>query len=318
MHHLFERYVPTGGTPRRQDSGTFNDAVGSSNESDCKPCAARHYRATPASEEGCGAGTFCEDGSVLPIGVSVGNYSVDAGGNPTLNMAVAESVCPAGFYCPGGSKAECTTLGTYYLERPTEPVACPAGSYCRTPAEKIDCDAGQQCAESGTEEPRPCAAGHYCATPASEVACEAGTLCEEGSELPTGVSVGYYSVDAANEMVATMAVAELSCPSGFYCSGGAKTECTTLGAHCPEQSTEPLACPAGSHCRTPAEKIDCEAGQYEAANTGTARNQPPKSHDHVQRGTIARHRRAKRNVTVELFLRREACFQQVFAWATTR
>jgi hypothetical protein len=227
-----------------------------------RPCAAGHYCATPASEEGCEACTFCGEGSVLPTGVSVGHYSVDAAGDPATLLAEAELPCPAGSYCSGGIKTPCTTLGAYCPAQSTEPLVCPAGSYCSSTAEVEECAAGQYCAESATVPPRPCAAGHYCATPASEEGCEAGTFCGEGSVLPTGVSVGHYSVDAAGDPATWLAEAELPCPAGSYCSDGNKTDCLNLGEYCEEQSTEPVVCPAGSYCPSTAEVEECAAGQY--------------------------------------------------------
>jgi hypothetical protein len=120
---------------------------------------------------------------VLPTGVSAGWYTVDGNDDPDVNLAVKELPCPAGFYCAGGARTECATLGEYCPEQSKAPVACPAGSYCPTSAEKRDCVAGEYCAESAN--PRPCAAGHYCVTPASETACPQNTHCPVRSTLPS-------------------------------------------------------------------------------------------------------------------------------------
>jgi hypothetical protein len=180
-------------------------------------------------------------------------------------MAVAELSCPAGWHCSGGAKENCTTLGTYCPMQSTAPVACPAGSYCHTPAEIKICNAGQYCAESATEKPRQCAAGHYCATPASEEVCEAGTFCEEGSELPTGVSVGHFSANAANEDVSIMAAKEVLCPAGSYCSKGSIIPCNGPafeGKLCKEGSNAPADCTAGFYCPTSDRQDACETGFY--------------------------------------------------------
>ena len=50
--------------------------------------------------------------------------------------------------------------------------------------------------------------------------CDGGTSCAEGTVLPTGVSVGYYSADADGNPTSSIPVAQLPCNDGQYGEGG--------------------------------------------------------------------------------------------------
>ena len=157
----------------------------------------------------------------------------------------------------------------------SEAVACPAGSYCPTPAEIEDCNNGEYCPES------------VIASRSCRATTRSMRLCQTWPS---------QSCPVHRDIIA---------PAG-------RRKNARLWEHTARNSRR---------SQWPVLRVRIAAHlprKLPAMPVNTAWSQAPKSHDRVQRGTIARRRRAKRNATVELSVQREVCFQRVFAWATTR
>ena len=247
------------------DSGTFNDAVGSFIESDCKPCAAGHYCATPASEVACEAGTFCEEGSVLPTGVGVGYYSVDSAGNPTLDMAVAEMPCGLNEFSTGGNSS-CVPCADNQVSTETNSacVPCSAGSYRNGDMEQCQlCPAGRHCARGNITI---CEAASYCPVgSASPLLCPPGSISEAGAAVCDLCSNGTHALENVcakcdNKEYYCAGGQELACPNttGVACFDGEII--SAFGAHIDDSGTL-IPCKAGEYCEN-GERSACDAGKY--------------------------------------------------------
>ncbi|CAM9410937.1 unnamed protein product [Ectocarpus sp. 12 AP-2014] len=146
-------------------AGTFQWKYGESSRGSCLPCKAGYYcppgeSASPslaAALVACGNPTvFCPEGSVEPVPVRAGFYSV--GGGLEGNTRVSQVLCEAGYYCQDAARK-----------------LCPAGTYGSSEGLRDEgctgvCPPGAACAE-GTVRPTPCEEGYYATGGA--VACNA-------------------------------------------------------------------------------------------------------------------------------------------------
>lgn len=159
----------------------------------------------------------------------------------------AMTVCPAGYYCPSGTRST------------TYAIACPKGFY-RTDTGGMDvsdcgvCPAGYYCSDYGTVDPVICPTGKFCPEGAKRASdCPIGTYntetgrkdsrecvdCDAGYYCPT---LGMSAVDTTN----------YGCDSGFVCYGGAyRPE--------PTDTTTGDICPAGAYCDSTGLNY-CDAG----------------------------------------------------------
>lgn len=198
-------------------------------------------------------------------------------------------ICRSGFYCSGGSITATPAQGMAYGGPCLPGTNCPEAS-----AVPIVCDAGLYCASTNTERALPCAAGYYCvqgsytATPTGQTnavgvignVCSVGHYCLEGTSNPEPCPPGTYSPNTQNTRVEDCAPCPprflcansgisnpaVPCIAGFYCTGGDRIpnlRCP-LGSECPEGSSAPRACSAGTYadelglasCKA------CPAGSY--------------------------------------------------------
>lgn len=235
--------------------------------------------ATAECSEPCVAGQYCPLASVVPL------------------------ICDKGYYCPDGMGKIPCPAGTFGATRGLKDKSCSGlckpGFYCpsgSTNATSVYCPAGKYGSEYGLRESNcsgDCSAGFYCPgppiasngqptgrlssyTPNTQFRMiECGSpqyFCPRGSQTPTTVSVGYYSV-GGNE---TQRSAQAICETGFYCVGGIKYSCPAgsygisqglsfpygpddavyfcsglcePGYYCPPNSTssKQVACPPGTY-----------------------------------------------------------------------
>lgn len=126
----------------------------------------------------CGPGTYCPNGTALPVPCAPGTYNPIAGqplcfpcpaGHYCLNGTIAPTLCPMGNYCPQGSGVDRGRLcpaGAYNvltgLQNLTQCQLCPGGSYCPIagmnfdqpkptfpPCIKMDCHCRRGCSRLG-------------------------------------------------------------------------------------------------------------------------------------------------------------------------
>lgn len=173
-------------------------------------------------------------------------------------------ICPAGYFCPLGSKRpNPCTLGYYCahagLKTPT--ARCSAGYYCNdssTTPNQAKCPPGYYC-PNGTGVPKACPAGTFSGTYGNVKLedcqnCTSGRYCAgTGLDNPTD-----------------------DCAAGYYCPGGQSTstplgmECTR-GHYCPRGSPLPRRCKNGEYQNEP-QKESCKTclARYYCNNTFSA------------------------------------------------
>ncbi|KAL8271281.1 hypothetical protein Esti_004796 [Eimeria stiedai] len=216
----------------------------------------------------------CPKGHMCP-GQSAQPTPCDAALNkyqPRRGQAVCES-CPAGFRCDSTGVEPCPA--GQYCPPGAERQGCRKGTFnpltgMQSAASCLSCSSGWACTEEGLSAPNTkCAGGHYCTSGATTAApeeewseggsfCTAGFICPEGSispiPCPSGsycpedkssspagqCSAGYYCAHHATENESTEQFYEDECPSNI------KQGVCPPGAVCPEGSTFPLKCPAGT------------------------------------------------------------------------
>lgn len=173
---------------------------------DCTgPCEQGYFcpeQSTNSRQIDCGGPhVFCPTGSMLPMEVGRGNFTI---AGPSHNRA-ARAVCRPGSYCIDGIMRLCPN-GTYGesegLYSPECSGLCRAGYYCpwgSTDPKQRPCPAGRWgTAGMGSELCEGgCSAGYYCpqsSTRHDQISCGAETLyCPPGSGSPRNVSDGFYT-----------------------------------------------------------------------------------------------------------------------------
>ncbi|XP_074972517.1 uncharacterized protein LOC142067604 [Phalacrocorax aristotelis] len=228
--------------------GTYSSQTGLENPGECKPCPGGTFCAS--------AGLSSPSGPCLP-----GYYCTSKAHIPNPVNDEAGNLCPAGHYCPPGSRRpEPCPTGTFLPQSGmvyrNACLPCPGGKFCQ----------GEGLASvSGT-----CYAGYFCdlgSTQPDHKHCPPGFYCPEGSESPIPCSPGSFSSDSGKWKSTDCQL----CPAGYFCTGsGAHTaELCPAGYFCPlgtNFSTE-HPCPKGTFGpRTGAtSESDCEpcpAGMY--------------------------------------------------------
>lgn len=133
-----------------------------------------------------------------------------------------------------------------------------------TPLTQQPCPPGYYCPE-GTKRASqfPCPAGTYNSLSlqtnlAACMRCPAGSYCPQASANPTPCPFGYYCLEG------TQSATQWPCPAGTF--SGPQTSLTLasqcnlceLGSYCPEASSSPTKCPAGTY-----NPVDGAAGVHE-------------------------------------------------------
>lgn len=232
--------------------GTYLNATGSQNSTDCILCTAGYYCGSdglPVPSGPCKPGYFCPEGSIIPNNVSYictpGHQCPEASENEVLceggtyqpNYGEANcTVCPERFYCPFNAS---NPLSEFFV--------CPVGFYCPQGTQsstEFPCPPGTYNSlpnRGNLTECNSCLGGRYCATNALSSAsgsgpCMGGYFCRLGATKPNP----------------TDGVTGNICPSGHYC---------------PQGSNEPLECPIGTFSPVNgsvglADCIPCSPGEY--------------------------------------------------------
>ena len=157
---------------------------------------------------------------------------------------MATAPCPAGYFCNGGDKTECTEAGYSCPESSPAAVLCPKGSYCddvtsgpqSLPAGTFAVGPTGNFVEEGGVATAPCPAGYFC-NGGDRTACSgAGYSCPEGSP------------------------AEVRCPAGFFCPNATVKISCPVGSYCSEGSEKSLPCAPDSFCAG-GEQVDCPSAE---------------------------------------------------------
>ena len=264
--------------------GTFSSSYYATSDVDCIPCLPGFacVEGTIQIEDGdaCTIGYYCPRGTVsktqypCPAGTvrtttgarrledclpcSHGYYCTQA--TPTM------TACPAGYYCPLGTKSD-------------HQYPCRAGTYdatgsLRSQEECLQCGLGNYCIGQGQIVQTPCAEGYYndLSEEASEChKCLGGYKCTgTGTVDPVICAIGYYSDEGAADCT--------QCEKGYYCPVTGISAATKLSSYqclagmlCVDTDygltvypdLESNACPAGSYCPIAAiAPIGCPKGTY--------------------------------------------------------
>ncbi|TYZ59327.1 hypothetical protein PybrP1_004972 [[Pythium] brassicae (nom. inval.)] len=198
----------------------------------CKPgykCGLASTSPTPPKDE-CPMGGYC---------------------NPTTTFFL----CPAGTFgnVTGGEVRSHRWVG---MSVDHACAVCPEGSYCEmgsAPLTKQPCPPGFFCPEATKRASQyPCPSGTFSPLPSQKTRdacriCPAGFFCEQGSPEPESCPQGYYCREA------TGSANQYPCPAGTF--SGPKTGLTDasqcqqcqIGSYCPEASSSPIQCPAGTY-----------------------------------------------------------------------
>ena len=149
-----------------------------------------------------------------------------AGTGTTVSTQCTKENCPAGYVCDGKGNKEPCPEGTISSGGASRCLSCKPGQYFNmTSGSCTDCANGTYSPGGTATQCQPCGAGEI---PASDKgSC---VKCAEG-KYKSGVS------QCSNCAKGTWSNAEgtacESCPAGYFCNSGTKTECP----NCPEGAT---------------------------------------------------------------------------------
>jgi hypothetical protein len=233
-------YCPPGtGTPQKCPAGTFNNATGLYNASQCRPCV---------------PGWYCElPGLVQPTGQCFGGYYCPPAQTSPTPPAHR---CPVGYRCPFGSAeplhcdAGTQAMGVGGLDVCGQ---CTRGYFCNIVEQQhspyflhgrfvleVPCPRGFVCPQgTASQFQTPCLPGTYSNTsrlqhPTECTQCPGGKYClNPGQIKPTGLcEAGYYCRSGSwtpEPKPAQIAAAKAGpCPSGHWCPAG-----VAAGIPCP-------------------------------------------------------------------------------------
>ena len=151
----------------------------------------------PCENNDCiGAAYYCPAGSVSPISVDRGYYSTPE--TAPIKARTGQSKCDEAEneFCGGGVKS---TLPPGYYQNTTDPEnevrsICPLGFQC-TNGNKAECSRKSYC-PVGSDADLLCTAGFYCTTPSSRELCDKGYFCPAGTVAPGSCPAGQSGVNA--------------------------------------------------------------------------------------------------------------------------
>lgn len=266
-------YCPAGSVlPVKCPAGVFGGYEGLK-DAHCHPdCSEGLCSNQDISASGCEAGFYCEEGSVTlkpkecgginvycppgsvaPVPVSKGYYTV----GPSPLQRTHELICEAGFYCKEGEKVQCPD-GVYGeslgLSSEVCTAPCPIGYYC------------PRNSHNGTHH--RCPAGRYgsvtgLSNRVCENQCDAGHFCPEGSQSPQEKQCGEILLQE-NPSIDSFTYRTLS--NAYYCPAGSPSPLkappgyyTLTGTSTTRSEIE--ECPAGSYCVEGVIR-DCPGGRF--------------------------------------------------------
>ena len=238
---------------------TYGNNPVAESENDCIPCETGHFCDEPGLSEAEMLSKICADG-----------FYCDAGSDTRMQIP-----CPIGSYCTGGLREECT--GATYTSSMNQAscLDCPARYTCLN-GRISPCPAGSFCeANTETGNEQNCPIGTWSnqerlATSDECMICPAGFMCD---------TEGINSVQLLDQ--------NHKCPAGYWCAGAvevnvidndppARDACDNgqnigkcpIGFKCPEGSSRPIICPAGTYqneegaadCKTCEEREYCHPG----------------------------------------------------------
>ena len=172
-------YCPSGSSePSTVPDGSYSTGGTSTTRTGYSTCPAGYY-CTDGVQASCGGDAYyCPTGSSSRSGVPSGSYST--GGTSTTRTSYA--TCPAGTYCSGGVRNDCGGNEFYCPGGGSEPADVPDGRYST---------GGDPDTRTGHAE---CPAGKYC-TGGVQIDCGGEEVyCPAGSDSPTPVPDGQYSL----------------------------------------------------------------------------------------------------------------------------
>ena len=142
--------------------------------------------------------------------------------------------------------------GEFFNESGAGPLGianCPPGYYCPpTSTMPIQCPVGTYCPAGTTDAPIPCPDSMRRFSPLG--------ASSEGECISTAPA-GYY-IDPAKNLV-------IECPTGAFCMGGKKFDCSGGTYNMKKgmaSSLSCLPCPKGAYCPSPTSVISCDIGKY--------------------------------------------------------
>ena len=230
--------------------GTYSNSESLDEESQCLKCP---------------AGKFCPGGNEQPEDCSPGYYCgggatvSDPDESPYFQKIDGETLyyfgnakCPAGHYCPGGSRQPTPCRpGTYddslgdYTQNQCLKVE--EGHYIGVEAAYSECGR-RNCDRANSEHAELCDDGFYCEaganTPRPTGRYTGGDLCQRGHKCLDGLS---ESCPESKYQYNRGQSACLSCPVGYFCEATEVTpqQCP-LGAYCEVESKKPELCTVGT------------------------------------------------------------------------
>ncbi|XP_032305021.1 zonadhesin-like isoform X2 [Coturnix japonica] len=268
--------------------GTVGDSFDLFDKSQCETCPAGYFcvRGTGGKQKPpapCPVGHYCPPGTkhAAQYKCAPGTWS----NRTRLKSAEECLLCPAGWFCVGGSHAPsgmCSSghycpqgtwrgtqhpcpAGTYSTRLGNSKVedctACPAGAFCPIGTSKpVLCPIGTYRAEHGAgvaADCVPCPGGYYCpdlgtVTPRT---CGAGNFSDRGSASCLPCSVGHYcaSEHTSREvmLLAMVCPAGLRCPEGQAVAPEANANSCPRGFYCPQgdAGSDAKPCPNGTYGR---------------------------------------------------------------------
>jgi hypothetical protein len=246
------------------EAGTFSNAAGIANSSDCTPCP---------------SGYFCVAGSTAPTACNPGSVALGEGNalctscNPGYYQGASGATrclpCPNGFSCPSVSTvvpipANCLpgtfVLGTFTsadnctqcspgfkcLGATSPPLECPPGSYQPHSSQSgcSACGGGTYQNASAAVDCRQCIPGSYCARGVSApLSCEAGSFssatnlssADECTICPVGHACGIGSLTPSQCLPGSKAAEQGQstcelCRAGKFTRDGGSTTCQNCSA----------------------------------------------------------------------------------------
>lgn len=261
-------------------AGTYSTTLGATSMTSCLACAGGYFNSSPGQTActpcmlvdrayGIVRGAYCPPSNSYISYVQPSQLQGSALGSGTLLQIPVGStnpiLCPAGSYCP--------TIGTI------TPTPCPIGTASSLTgisnvAGCSGCPPGTYCPNTGMTTGLACPAGSYCPTLGTIIptGCPAGTYSNQ-----TGLSaVSQCTTCAAGAYCPGGGSSTVTCPPGTYCpstGGSSATQCP-IGGICPiGGATPPLSCPPGMLCSTAglgSATTPCPVGTYSTGGAGTS------------------------------------------------
>ena len=195
----------------------------------------------------CGGSAFyCPEGSVQPVLVDPGFYSVGGASDTTRT---GQEACEPGHYCQGGIKQECGSAAVYCVAKASAPSSVQTGYYSTGGTSNTTRTGESQC-----EPDFFCVNGVKQPCPDGKFATEAGSV--QCSALANGL---YLDVNGNAQ----------PCEPGYYCQNGAKNDCGSPNLICPDSSMiSPNVVQTGYYSSggtsntTRTEERECEVGHF--------------------------------------------------------